>query len=107
MSAPRPSKGDPVEKVQTTPTELLGTKEAARFLRVYPHTLEKWRMGLHPPDFKPPDAVYVGRRVYYRRSALELWLQRRTSAHTARYGASASSLDRPRQPRPAPARKRN
>ncbi len=91
----------PADKVQTTPTELLNTKEAARFFRIHPHTLEKWRMNRHPIDFTPPDYVLVGRSVFYRRSTLELWLQRRTFNHTADYGANPRTLYRPprtRQP---------
>lgn len=70
----------------TTPTdavrrsrELLDEAEAARFLTVSPGTLSVWRStGRYSIPF-----VKVGRRVRYRRTDLEAWLDQRTRANGA------------------------
>ncbi len=54
-------------------TELLTTKEAAKFLKVSTVTLEKWRW-LN----KGPDYVKVGRLVKCRPEALEAYLKKNT-----------------------------
>ena len=52
--------------------ELMTTREVAELLRRPVETLRYWRWrGEGPPAFK------VGRRVMYRRSALEAWLAER------------------------------
>ena len=52
------------------PPELLTVPEAARYLRVSPRTLDRWRrQGTGPPSLKLPAG---GRR--YRRTDLDAWL---------------------------------
>jgi len=71
---------------------LLSTKEAARFLSVHPNTLVKWRIYGGGPNF-----VHLSRRkVGYRRSAIELFVQRRTFNTTAQRGVDPTTLDRKR-----------
>jgi excisionase family DNA binding protein len=49
--------------------EFLTTEQLADYLHVAPQTLRQWRwQGSGPPGIK------VGRRVLYRRSAVEAWL---------------------------------
>ena len=49
---------------------LLNTPEAAEVLRISAITLHRWRNA-----GKGPPYVEMGRKVYYRRTALELWIQ--------------------------------
>jgi hypothetical protein len=51
--------------------------EAANQLRSNPRTLERWRTTGDGPAF-----TKIGRRVVYRRSALEAFIERRTQQHT-------------------------
>jgi excisionase family DNA binding protein len=63
--------------VQTV--ELLSTTETARILRVHPATLATWRHEGRGPKF-----VKVGdRRVRYRLSDVETWLDGQTRSSTA------------------------
>ncbi|MBI1370208.1 MAG: helix-turn-helix domain-containing protein [Planctomycetes bacterium] len=66
--------------MNTTATESLITpSEAARYLRVSEGTLTVWRCtGRHALPF-----VKVGRRVMYRRDALDRWIDARTSTSTS------------------------
>src|ERR1700753_2776301 len=55
------------------PRDLLNVKEAATFLRLSPGTLNGWRLTGGGPEF-----VRLGRRIFYRASALEKFVQTRT-----------------------------
>lgn len=56
----------------TPTTELLLTSEVAELLRAPESTVRYWRhIGSGPPSVK------VGRRVLYRRDALEAWIRER------------------------------
>jgi excisionase family DNA binding protein len=58
---------------------LLTEAEVADLLRVSPRTVRRWRNeGTGPP------ALRVGRRIRYRRSAVEAWLDRRDQAGEGR-----------------------
>ena len=58
-----------------TQTELLTTPEAAQALRLSERTLIRWRV-----DRKGPPVVRAGRRIMYRASDLDAWLERHTHA---------------------------
>lgn len=49
---------------------LLTTTEAAEVLRISAITLHRWRKARKGPPFIP-----MGRKVYYRRTDLEAWIQ--------------------------------
>lgn len=55
------------------PTDLLPESEAAKLLQVAPGTLSVWRSTKR----YPLPYIKVGRRVRYRRSDLEAWLESR------------------------------
>jgi excisionase family DNA binding protein len=55
--------------------ELLTTEQLADYLHVAVQTLHQWRW----TDSGPP-GIKVGRRVLYRRSAVEAWLAKRASS---------------------------
>jgi len=58
----------------TTPAAEFSNSEAAAYLGIAPETLEIWRCtGRHKIPY-----VKVGRRVRYRRSDLDNWMQSRT-----------------------------
>ena len=60
-------------------TETLTTQlEAARFLRVSTRTLERWRVAGNGPRF-----CKAGRRVLYRLTDLQAWLEACTFQSTA------------------------
>jgi hypothetical protein len=62
--------------------ELNTTEEAARYLRLRPQTLESWRLKGTGPTF-----LRLGRRVVYRREALERFMaegERRSTSDTRR-----------------------
>jgi excisionase family DNA binding protein len=52
------------------PTELLTTKEAAKFLKISTVTLEKWRCQERGPQY-----VKLGRAVRYEREALQRYIE--------------------------------
>ena len=54
----------------TTPTDLLTTEEAAKYLRLSPRTLERYRVTGEGPRF-----LKVGTRVFYLQSELDKWLK--------------------------------
>lgn len=56
---------------------LLTTKEAARYLKLPHRTLEQWRV-----EGKGPRHVKQGRRVHYRRTALEAWITQQERSRT-------------------------
>ena len=59
---------------QSRPDRLVGEEEASEILDVTPGTLQVWRStGRYSIPF-----VKVGRRVKYRISALESWIESRT-----------------------------
>ena len=59
--------------------ELLDTDEAANYLGVARNTLEVWRSaGRYGLQF-----VRVGRRIKYRKSDLDAWIESRTASSTA------------------------
>jgi predicted site-specific integrase-resolvase len=67
-----------------TLNELSTTEEAAQFLRLQRQTLEAWRLKGTGPAF-----LKLGRRVVYRREALERFMaesERRSTSDTARGG---------------------
>lgn len=53
---------------------LLSTDEAAAYIGVSPHTLELWRSAKR---YGIP-YIKLGRRVKYRKAALDAWLESRT-----------------------------
>lgn len=58
----------------TQPSELLTDIQAAKILHVSPGTLSVWRStGRYRLPF-----VKIGRKVFYRRSDLDAWLEKRT-----------------------------
>ena len=59
---------------------LLSTSHAAEFLNLSSSTLSKWRLSGKGPAF-----VKLGRRVCYRRSALEKFVTARVYPNTAAY----------------------
>jgi excisionase family DNA binding protein len=61
---------------------LLNTAEAAEQLRVKKQTLENWRLRGEGPAF-----IKVGRRVFYRLSALDAWLTGRIRTSTSEEAA--------------------
>jgi excisionase family DNA binding protein len=76
--------------------ELSTTEEAARFLRLQKQTLEAWRLRGSGPTF-----VKLGRRVVYRREALEEFMserERRSTSDTERQRRSKRSAGRRRHP---------
>lgn len=58
--------------------ELSTTEEAARFLRLQKQTLEQWRLRGTGPTF-----LKLGRRVVYRREALEKFMAERERRSTS------------------------
>jgi hypothetical protein len=72
------------------------TEEAARFLRLQRQTLEAWRLRGTGPTF-----VKLGRRVVYRREALERFVASRERTST-----SAPDNAIPSTPQPSPSRQR-
>jgi hypothetical protein len=68
----------PSEAAGNLPDQLLDTEELARCLKnVSPRTVERWRTTGQGPVF-----VRVGRRVLYRRSAIQDWLNQQSRSHT-------------------------
>jgi predicted DNA-binding transcriptional regulator AlpA len=65
-----------------SPSPLLSSPEAARYLGIAPQTLRKWRL-----QGKGPRYVRLGdsprSRVMYRLADLEVWLAHRTYGSTA------------------------
>ncbi|WP_286828301.1 MULTISPECIES: helix-turn-helix domain-containing protein [Kordiimonas] len=59
-------------------TPFLTTKEAARFLRLKPNTLEKMRVYGGGPQYRKH-----GRQVFYHRDELKTWSDRRRRDWTA------------------------
>ena len=58
---------------------LLTEAEVAEMLRVSQRTVRRWRN-----EGSGPPALRVGRRIRYRRSAVEAWLDRRGQADESR-----------------------
>jgi hypothetical protein len=78
------------------------TEEAARFLRLQRQTLEAWRLRGTGPAF-----VKLGRRVVYRREAIERFIAERERTSTSAPSATVPSkpqapLSPSRKRRPAP-----
>ncbi|MFY9820033.1 MAG: helix-turn-helix domain-containing protein [Thermoanaerobaculia bacterium] len=67
--------------------EVSTTEEAARFLRLQPQTLEAWRLRGTGPAF-----VKLGRRVVYRRAALERFMAEQERNSTSDPGQRDSAL---------------
>jgi excisionase family DNA binding protein len=57
---------------------LLTIREAADFLRLSPRTLRRWA-----EQRQGPDVIRAGRKLRYRRSALEAFLNQRTEHNEA------------------------
>ena len=65
--------------------EICTTEEAARYLRLKKQTLEVWRLKGTGPAF-----LKLGRRVLYRREALEQFIAERERASTSDPGGGAA-----------------
>jgi len=61
-----------------TPQDILTTEESAKYLRLRKNTLEQWRLKGFGPAF-----VKLGRRVVYRREALEKFMAERERRSTS------------------------
>lgn len=59
------------------PDELLTPEEVAKMLRHEAPTLERWRSTGYGPRY-----VKFGRRVAYRREAVEAWIRSQERSHT-------------------------
>ena len=59
-------------------TDLLTTDEGAKYLRLSPRTLERYRVTGEGPRF-----LKVGRRVLYRQSDLDEWLKNKSRRSTS------------------------
>lgn len=53
-------------------------QESAKYLKSNARTLERWRTEGNGPRY-----VKVGRRVHYRRAALDAWIEQQERSHTA------------------------
>ena len=62
------------------PKLLLNEREASREFGMPVKALQYWRHRGHPDG---PPFVRIGRRVYYRRSDLELWVDEAPTFHSA------------------------
>ena len=69
-----------------SPTDLLTTEEAARYLTLSPRTLERYRVTGEGPRF-----LKIGRRVVYRRCDLDAWLKNKIRRSTSDPGPDADS----------------
>ena len=69
-----------------TAHELLTTEEAAEHLRLSPRTLETYRVTGEGPRF-----CKLGKRVFYRRTTLDAWLNERERRSTSDPGPPPSS----------------
>jgi helix-turn-helix protein len=67
--------------------EISTTEEAARFLRLQKQTLEAWRLRGTGPAF-----LKLGRRVVYRREALERFMAERERRSTSDVPVAAAPL---------------
>jgi excisionase family DNA binding protein len=67
-------------------SHLVNQKQAAQFLGLSPRTLESWRLTGNGPAY-----IKVGRRVRYRRSDLEAWLDARRRTSTSDPGSSTGA----------------
>lgn len=70
----------------TKPTDLLTTGEAAKYLRLSPRTLERYRVTGEGPRF-----LKVGRLVFYHQSALDHWLKNKSRKSTSAPGPEPDS----------------
>lgn len=71
---------------------LLTLREAARFLRLSPHTLQSW-MSPSSPNYRAEFArlaLRAGRRTLYRSADLVTWLEQHQAARTSALGAERS-----------------
>lgn len=69
------------------PDQLLNTSQAARLLNVKPNTLAKWRAGYGADG---PRFVKIGRKVCYRRTDLQAFIDARTFENTAQSWAAGT-----------------
>ena len=62
----------PLNRIETTgsPTRLLTTEELAEYLQIPARTLEDWRHRDYGPKY-----ARMGKRVRYRQSAVDAWLE--------------------------------
>ena len=74
--------------MSTQNDELLTTKEAARYLRVSPRTLERYRVTGQGPRY-----LKIGRLVFYRKSDLDAWLAERERRSTSDPGPRTEGAD--------------
>lgn len=65
---------------------LLTTPEAAKYLRLSPKTLEKWRC----KGGGPPFVAYGGRLRLYDKTDLDAWLEQQKRASTSDPGPEAA-----------------
>jgi Helix-turn-helix domain len=61
-------------------SDMLTTAEAAAYLSLAPHTLNVWRITGRGPAF-----VKIGRRIAYRKAALDEFITARTFSSTSQY----------------------
>ena len=79
MQTANPSPSEIVQRVRDLVRDLVTEQEAADILKIAPGTLSVWRStGRYSIPF-----IRVGRRIRYRKSALEVWLESRTRASGA------------------------
>lgn len=71
------------ENSVSNPSQLENQDQAAAYLGLSPRTLECWRLTGAGPVY-----IKVGRRVRYRRSDLEAWLDARLRTSTSDPGGS-------------------
>lgn len=60
------------------PHQILDTRDAADFLGLSPHTLERWRWSGNGPRF-----LKMGKAVRYRRADLENYIERAARQNTS------------------------
>jgi hypothetical protein len=72
--------------------EINTTEESARYLRLRKQTLEAWRLNGTGPAF-----LKLGRRVVYRREALERFMAERERCSTSAVQAAGAG-EQPRKP---------
>ena len=79
MQTANPSLSETGRRIRDLVRDLVTEQEAADLLKIAPGTLSVWRStGRYSIPF-----IKVGRRIRYRKSALEAWLESRTRANGA------------------------
>ena len=68
------------------PSNLLTTNEAAKYVRLSPRTLERYRVTGEGPRF-----LKIGRLVFYLQTALDDWLKTKARKSTSDPGSGSDS----------------